>query len=123
MADEVSLAPWLSVRDAARAVEFYAAAFGAVESYRLDGADGRVVVAQLSVGAAVFWVQDEPDAAAGGARPVRMILSVPDPDAAFGRAVAAGATVVFPVGEEHGFRTGRLTDPFGHDWETSRRLG
>ncbi|MFL6128830.1 MAG: VOC family protein [Mycobacteriales bacterium] len=121
MTDGVSLAPWLAVRDAARAVEFYRAAFGAEEVYRLDGDGGTVAVAQLRVGGSDFWVQHEPDA--GGAGPVRMILSVPDPDAAFARAVAAGATVVFPVGEEHGWRTGRLTDPFGYDWETSRRVG
>jgi len=52
-----------------------------------------------------------------------MILSVEDPDAVFDQAVAAGAAVVAPVNEAYGWRTGRITDPFGHDWETSRRLG
>jgi PhnB protein len=51
-----------------------------------------------------------------------MILSVQDPDALFERAVAAGAAAVAPIHDEHGWRTGRLTDPFGHDWEVSRRL-
>jgi PhnB protein len=51
-----------------------------------------------------------------------MILSVGDPDALFERAVGAGAAAVAPVHDEHGWRTGRLTDPFGHDWEVSRRL-
>jgi PhnB protein len=51
-----------------------------------------------------------------------MILSVEDPDALFERAVGAGAAAVAPVHDEHGWRTGRLTDPFGHDWEVSRRL-
>jgi PhnB protein len=51
-----------------------------------------------------------------------MIVSVDDPDAAFARAVAAGANVVADVHDEHGWRTGRITDPFGHDWELSRPL-
>jgi PhnB protein len=114
----------LAVRDAREAVDFYAAAFGALEEYRLDGDDGRVAVARLSVDGAPFWVQDDPDASpvAPGVGSVRMIVSVDDPFAAFERAIAAGATVVAPVHDEHGWRTGRLTDPFGHDWELSRRL-
>jgi PhnB protein len=121
---EANIAPWLAVRDAQKAVEFYKAAFGAVEVYRLDGHDGSLGVAQLSVGGAVFWVQDDIDSSpeTQGAGSVRMILSVEDPDAVFDRAVAAGATVVATVHEDHGWRTGRVTDPFGHDWETSRRL-
>ena len=119
-----TIAPWLAVRDAQEAVDFYAAAFGALEEYRLEGDDGRVAVARLSVGGAPFWVQDDPDASpvAPGVGSVRMIVSVEDPFAAFERAIAAGATVVAPVHDEHGWRTGRLTDPFGHDWELSREL-
>jgi len=119
-----SIAPWLAVRDAQKAVAFYKAAFGAVELYRLDGDDGRPAVAQLSVGRAVFWVQEDIDASpqASGKGSVRMILSVEDPDAVFDQAVAAGAAVVAPVHEAFGWRTGRVTDPSGHDWETSRQL-
>jgi PhnB protein len=51
-----------------------------------------------------------------------MIVTVDDPDALFARAVTAGATVVSPVHEEHGWRTGRVTDPFGHDWEMSKPI-
>ena len=51
-----------------------------------------------------------------------MILSVEDPISAYNRAVAAGATEVAPVSEEYGWRTGRVTDPFGYDWELSRQL-
>lgn len=120
-----TIAPWLAVRDAQEAVGFYADAFGALEEYRLEGDDGRVAVARLSVGGAPFWVQDDPDASpvAPGVGSVRMIVSVEDPFAAFERAIAAGATVVALVHDEHGWRTGRLTDPFGHDWELSRELG
>jgi PhnB protein len=121
---ETSIAPWLAVRDAQRAVDFYAAAFGAAESYRLEGDDGSLQVAQLSVDGAVFWVQNDDDASpmTGAAGRVRMILSVEDPDAVFDQAVAAGAAVVGPVSEAFGWRTGRITDPFGHDWEISRQL-
>jgi len=121
---ETSIAPWLAVSNAQKAVDFYKAAFGAVELYRLDGDDGSLAVAQLSVGGAAFWVQDEPDADSGPQGPgsVRMILSVEDPDATFDQSVAAGAAVVARVSEDHGWRTGRITDPFGHDWEISRQL-
>ena len=124
MSSETSIAPWLAVRDARKAVAFYAAAFGAAELYRLDGDDGAVEVAQLSIGGATFWVQHDPDASpdGGGAASVRMILSTPDPDALFDRSVAAGATVGAAMHEEYGWRTGRVTDPFGHDWELSKQL-
>jgi len=120
---ETSIAPWLAVNDAQKAVDFYRAAFGAVDVYTLEDR-GRVVVAQLSVGGAALWVQEDADASplAPGVGSVRMILSVEDPDLVFDRAVAAGATVVAQVHEEHGWRTGRITDPFGHDWEVSRQL-
>ena len=72
----------------------------------------------------MFWVQDDsegsPEARESGS--VRMILSVEDPDSAFDQAVAAGATEVAPVSDEYGWRTGRVTDPFGYDWELSRQL-
>ena len=120
---ETSIAPWLAVSDAQEAVDFYRSAFGAVEVDRLED-HGRVVVAQLSVMGAAFWVQEDADASpvAPGVGSVRMILSMEDPDLVFDRAVAAGATVVAQVHEEHGWRSGRITDPFGHDWEVSRKL-
>lgn len=119
-----SIAPWLSVRNSAQAVEFYKSAFGATEVFRLD--DGGGVVARLSVQGAEFWMSDEspqhfnfsPQTLGGGS--VRIILTVADPDAAFARAVAAGASPVSPVTEEHGWRLGRVVDPFGHHWEIRR---
>jgi PhnB protein len=123
-ATTTAIEPWLAVPDAPEALDFYRNAFGAVEAYRLDDGDGRPVVAQLSIGGAAFWIQDDADASpvAPGVGSVRMILSVEDPDALFERAVVAGAAAVAPVHDEHGWRMGRLTDPFGHDWEVSRRL-
>jgi PhnB protein len=117
----------LSVRRGAKAIEFYKAAFGAVELYRIDSEDG-AVVARLSAGPAEFWVADEspehlnfsPESLGGGS--VQMVMIVPDPDAAFERAVTAGATVVWPVSDQHGWRLGRIVDPFGHHWEIGRPL-
>ncbi len=119
---ETSIAPWLSVSDAAKAVEYYKKGLGAVEVYRLDDKDGQVVVAQLKIGGAEFWLQDDIDSSPTslGEGSVRMSLTVDDPDAVFKQAVAAGATEVAAVHEEHGWRTGRVSDPFGHDWEVSK---
>jgi PhnB protein len=119
---DTTIAPWLAVSDGARAVAYYRDAFGAVDLYRLDGDDGGVIVAQLAVDGAPFWVSEDIDhsPAARGQGSVRMILTVEDPDERFARAIAAGATEIAPVHEEHGWRTGRVSDPFGHDWELSR---
>ena len=119
---ECSVAPMLSVRNGARAVEFYKSAFGAIEIYRVEDPAGSVV-SRLSVDGAEFWLSDEspehgnfsPESLGGGS--VRMILTVPDPDAMFGKALAAGAQEVFAVEEAHGWRLGRVVDPFGHHWE------
>jgi PhnB protein len=118
----------LSVRRGASAVEFYKAAFGAEESFRIEDDRGEVV-ARMSVGGAEFWVADEspahanfsPESLGGGT--VRMLLVVDDPDAVFERAVAAGAVVVAPMGDRHGWREGRVVDPYGHHWEIGRALG
>ena len=119
-----NIAPWMTVRDAQKALDYYKAAFGAVELYRLPADDGSLAVAQLSVGGAVFWLQADSNVSPSGAGsgPVRMILSVDDPDALFERAVAAGAAVVAAIHEDYGWRTGRVTDPFGFDWEVSKQL-
>src|SRR5207245_141968 len=112
----------LSVRNGARAVEFYKAAFGATEVFRIEAPDG-AVVSRLSIEGAEFWVADEspehanfsPESLGGGT--VRMILTVPDPDDTFAQAVAAGARDVHEVEEAYGWRLGRVVDPFGHHWE------
>jgi PhnB protein len=90
--------------------------------------DGGSVVARLAVQGAEFWLSDEspehgnfsPQTLGGGS--VRLILTVADPDAVFARALAAGATQVYAVAEEHGWRLGRVVDPFGHHWEIGRPL-
>ena len=124
---KTGIAPMLSVRNGVRAIEFYKAAFGARELFRIDDASG-AVVARLSVGEAEFWLADEspehlnfsPESLGGGS--VRMVMTVENPDAAFERAVTAGATVVWPVSNQYGWRLGRIVDPFGHHWEIGKPL-
>jgi PhnB protein len=123
-----SLAPMLSVRNGAKAVAFYKAAFGATELFCIEDPDG-AVIAQLAIAKSEFWVADEspanlnfsPETLRGGT--VRMILVVDDPDAVFATAIAAGASAVWPVADQsYGWRVGRLVDPFGHHWEISKQL-
>jgi PhnB protein len=117
----------LSVRNGARAVEFYKQAFGAAEVYRVEDPGG-AVVSRLSVAGAEFWLSDEspehgnfsPETLGGAT--ARMILTVPDPDAIFDQALAAGAQSVTPVENEYGWRVGRVVDPFGHHWEIGHPL-
>jgi PhnB protein len=124
---KTSIAPMLSVRNGVKALEFYKAAFGAEELFKIE--NGGSVVATLSVDGAEFWVADEspehlnfsPETLGGGT--VRMVLVVSDPDAAFDRAVRAGAKVVVPVKNDYGWRLGRVVDPYGHHWEIGRPDG
>ena len=115
----------LSVRRGATAIDFYQEAFGANSLFRLDGEDG-TVIARLSANGAEFWVADEspehgnfsPETLGGGT--VRMVMIVDNPDAAFARAISAGAKEVWGIDNRHGWRLGRVVDPFGHHWEIGR---
>ena len=137
-----SLAPWLTVPDGPKAVNFYKHAFGATETYRLEDPGGGLIV-RLSIGGhAEFWISGGPASdnpspdsskpgngtpqgktpnnttpAPLGGDSIRLILTVPNPDTLFAQALAAGATQIFAVGEGHGWRLGRLADPFGLHWE------
>ncbi len=119
------IAPWLTVKDSERSVTFYKDAFGAIETYRLENPDGGPVI-RLSVNGAEFWLseseeKDNKNIPLGGDT-IRLILIVSDPDTLFKQALKAGATEVFPVGEDHGWRLGRLADPFGLHWEIGYQL-
>jgi PhnB protein len=122
-----SVAPLLNVRRGAEAIEFYKSAFGARELYRVSDPEG-AVVAQLSIEGADFWVADEspehanfsPESLKGST--TRMVLTVADPNAMFDKAVAAGAKVVWPVSDQHGWLIGRVEDPFGQHWEIGKPL-
>ena len=129
MTEQTSVSPELSVRRGLEALEFYKAAFGAVEIYRVGGTrENEDVVAQLRVGNATFWVSDEsppnqnfsPESLGGST--VRLLLVVQDPRAVVERAVALGATEVAPAEEAHGWLLGRIEDPFGHHWEIGKPL-
>jgi PhnB protein len=116
---------WLdSPRDA---VAFYEAAFGATVLHQVG--DGDDIVAQLGVGEAAFWVAGTSETmrrlsphAVGGATS-RTLLVVEDPDSLVRQAIDAGATEASPVANEHGWRLGRIVDPFGHEWEIGAPLG
>jgi PhnB protein len=106
---KTSIAPMLSVRGGAKAVEFYKAAFGASELFLLEN-DGSAEHLNFS-----------PESLGGAT--TRMVMVAADPDAAFDRAVAAGGKVVRPVeSQPYGWRVGRIIDPFGHHWEIGKPL-
>ena len=118
-----TLTPYLIVKGAARALDFYAKALGAKELFRMAEPSGRVGHAEMSIGDSRFMLADEfPERGAvappaPGGRYVTFLVYVPDVDAAFARAVAAGAKEVRPVTDQfYGDRAGVLEDPFGHQW-------
>jgi PhnB protein len=113
--------PWLTVQGGATAIEFYKNAFDATEVFHLEDPD-RNVVSRLSINGATFWLSDGPAKEHKEDVAVRMILTVDDPDTFFAQVIRAGAEEVFPVSEEHGWRVGRLVDPFGHHWEIGKQV-
>ena len=123
-----SLIPMLTVRNAAAALDFYGRAFGAIEQTRFETPSGQIV-AEMTIGDESFFVVDEnPDAfnlspETLGGTSVRISLSVNDPDATAGQAIAEGAVEIFPVTDQpYGLRQGRVADPFGHHWLISKPL-
>jgi PhnB protein len=122
-----SIQPELWVERAGQAVAFYAEVFGARVVHQVG--EGDDIVAQLAVGEAAFWVAAAaPDMgrlsprAIGGATS-RTLLVADDPEAVLRRATNAGATEKSPVRDEHGWRLGRIVDPFGHEWEIGKPAG
>lgn len=121
-----TVTPYLSVRGAAAAIEFYKKAFGATEEYRLEQPDGRIGHATIDIAGAKIYLADEfPEAGfkspeSLGGSPIVIHLDVPDADAMGRQAVAAGATVVRPIADQfYGARSGQFRDPFGHTWTLS----
>lgn len=124
-----SLTPHLVCRGAAAAIEFCGRTFGAIELFRLPGPDGRLIHACVRIGDSQLFLVDEmpehgahsPQALQG--TPVTLHLQVEDADAAFARAVLAGATVSMPLADMFwGDRYGRVTDPFGHSWSIATHM-
>ncbi|WP_153774909.1 VOC family protein [Pseudomonas sp. MNR3A] len=122
-----SITPYLGIKDAAKAIAFYKQAFGAVEMFRLDGADGRVGHAELKIGDSSLMLADPCDMDGGltasqslpGAA-IGLHLYVEDCDKVYAQAVAAGATPLREVQDQfYGDRSGTLKDPFGNLWFVS----
>ena len=124
-----TVTPYMTIKGAPEAIEFYKEAFGAKEIFRWADLDGRVRHAEVVVGDSPVMITDEaPDFGMGGPQsfggsPVHMFLYVEDVDAVFDKAIAAGATELMPVeNSEDGDRRGGLTDPFGHVWYVATHL-
>jgi PhnB protein len=118
-----TVTPYLIIKDAAAAIDYYKRAFGATEVVRMADAQGRIAHAEIRVGDSMVMLADEQHEmghrgpAALGGTPVSMVLYVPDVDAVFDRAVKAGGKSRRPVADQfYGDRMGMLEDPFGHVW-------
>ena len=118
-----SVTPYLMIKGASAAIDFYRKAFNATEVYRLNMPDGKVGHAEIRIGDSSLMLADvcagsasqSPDALGGS--PVMLHLYVADVDAQFAQAVSAGAKVINPVTDQfYGDRSGGLSDPFGHLW-------
>ena len=118
-----SIEPWLTLNNGEQALEFYKSAFNATETYRLQDPNGGLV-ARLSFNGAGLWISNDSDHKSkyNIGNSIRMILIVDDPDILYSQAIKAGASEIFPVGEDHGWRLGRLSDPFGLHWEIGYQL-
>ncbi len=124
-----TVTPHLVLRGAAEAIEYYRKAFGAVETSRVPGPNGRIMHAALRIGDSTVMLMDEmPECGALGPRalkgsPVTIHLYVDDADAVFERAVQAGAKATMPVSEQFwGDRYGVLEDPFGQPWSIATHV-
>jgi PhnB protein len=118
-----SVTPYLALRDAGAAIDFYSRAFGAELVLKLDLPDGTIAHAEVRIGDAILMLAEENEQWGSrspqslGGSPVSMMIYVPDVDAAFDRALAAGATQVRPVADQfYGDRSGTLADPYGYQW-------
>jgi len=124
-----SATPYLIVKGAARALAYYKKAFGATELMRFEGPGDKIGHAEIKIGDSIIMVADEhPEMGARspetiGGSPVGLCLYVPDVDAQFSQAIAAGGKEVRPVKDQfYGDRSGTLTDPFGHQWTISTHI-
>jgi PhnB protein len=120
-----TITPYLVVKGASQAIDYYKKVFGASEVFRMDTPDGKVAHAELQIGDSRIMLSDEnpqmgqgyASAATIGASPVSLYVYLPDVDKVVDRAVSAGAKILKPVQDQfYGDRTGFLQDPFGHLW-------
>lgn len=120
-----SVTPYLIIKGAADAIEFYKKAFGATELFRMDH-EGRVGHAEIKIGDSPIMLSDEwPEMGyvgpkALGGTPVSLMIYVEDSDTVFNQAIKSGGTPLKPLQDQfYGDRSGTLTDPFGHIWTVS----
>jgi len=121
--------PYLTVKGAGAAIDFYKKAFGAEEAFRMNSPDGKVMHAEIRIGGAVIMLHDEmPEWKALSPQTIgdsgsSIMLYVQDVDAVFKRALAAGATSIMDVADQfYGDRCGGLKDPFGHKWSIATHV-
>ena len=124
-----TLTPYMTVRNARAAIDFYKKAFGAEKVLQLDTADGTIAHAEIRIGDSVVMLSEENEAwgtkspLSLGGSPMFLMAYVADVDAAFRRAIDAGATEVRPVADQfYGDRSGTLKDPYGHQWTLSTHI-
>ena len=126
-----SITPYLIIKGAAQAIEYYKTVFGATEVFRMDQPDGKVGHAELQIGDSRIMLTDEnpnqgqghASAASIGASPVSLYLYIPDVDRVVERAVAAGAKILKPVQDQfYGDRSAFIQDPFGHLWGVATHI-
>ncbi len=124
-----TVTPYLVVRGADRAIDFYKRAFGAKEHFRMPGPGGKIMHAEIRVGDSMIMLCDESPEMGGRSpqaldgTPVSIFLYVEDVDSVFRQAVGAGATEVMPVQDMFwGDRYGKLSDPFGHQWQLATHI-
>jgi PhnB protein len=122
-----TVVPYLRVKGAAKAIEFYTQALGAKEHMRMPGPDGRLMHAELEIAGGIIYLSDEfPEMGGATGAPngaVTVHLNVPDCDALWKQATAAGATVTMPLADMFwGDRFGKFKDPFGHEWSLSTTI-
>ena len=124
-----SVTPYLSIKGAGEALEFYKKAFGAVEVMRMPGPEGKIGHAEIKIGDSHIMLADEFPAMGGkspktlGGTPVGLMLYVPNVDEVVAKAVSLGATIKRPVENQfYGDRSGGIEDPFGHSWYVSTHI-
>ncbi len=124
-----TVTPYLIIKDAAKAIDFYREAFGATELMRLASPDGKIMHAEIKIGDSPIMLCDEcPDWNALspqtiGGTAVSIVLYLADVDSIVGRAVAAGASLLMPVEDQFwGDRMGTVADPFGHKWSIATHI-
>jgi len=124
-----AVTPYITIKNAAAAIEFYKKAFGAEEAMRFNTPDGKIAHAEIRIGGAALMLSEEspqwnalsPQTIGGTA--TSLMLYVKDADAVFRRAVEAGATATMPVADQfYGDRCGNIVDPFGHKWSIATHI-